>query len=153
MKKLYTLLLITLLVLTGCGQINTSSQPIIKPDFYFDTVVSITLYDSDKAFLIDECFEMCEKYENIFSKTIKTSDISNINSAKASTTTIEAETATLIATGLHYSSLSDGYFDITIGGLSELWNFSEKVIPDSKDIEYALQNTNYNYIQLDIEFH
>ena len=148
MKKLYRLLLTILLVLAGCSQNSSSTQPISKTDFYFDTVISITLYDSDKAYLIDECFELCEKYEKIFSKTIKTSDISKINSANGATITIDEETSTLISTGLHYSSLTDGYFDITIGGLSELWNFQEKRIPDSKDIEYALQNTNHSYIQV-----
>lgn len=151
MKKKYFFLIISLIlfiIITGCNQKNATSTPIIKTDFYFDTVISITLYDSDKAYLIDECFELCEKYENIFSKTIKTSDISKINSANGSTITIDKETVTLISTGLHYSSLTDGYFDITVGGLSELWDFQAKRIPDSKDIEYALQNTNYNYIQM-----
>lgn len=147
MKK-YIALLILLLLITGCNSNTSSSQPISKTDFYFDTVISITLYDTDKTHLIDECFNLCAKYDNLFSKTISDSDISKINSSKGNTTNISNDTYELISTGMHYSSLTNGSFDISIGSLSEIWNFKDKTIPSEDLIQKNLKCIDYRLIEL-----
>lgn len=39
--------------------------------------------------------------------------------------TVSSDTPLLIKDGIRYGKISDGTFDITIGTLSDLWNFSE----------------------------
>ena len=48
---------------------------------YFDTIISIKIWGGDEK-ILDRCKEMCSHYEQLFSRTIKTSDISRINAAK-----------------------------------------------------------------------
>ena len=46
--------------------------------FVLDTFVSIRLYDRGDEALIQECFDLCRYYEDLFSRTIDTSDIGRI---------------------------------------------------------------------------
>ena len=49
--------------------------------FFFDTVVSIALYDTDDESVLDACFDRMAYYESKFSRTVEGSDIWNINHA------------------------------------------------------------------------
>ena len=103
------------------------------------------------ASVLEECEKLCQKYENLFSRTIDTSDVSRINQANGQPVTVDQETADLIKTALHYGDLSDGKFDITIAPLSELWNFghNDGQIPDPAAIEEARSHVNYKNVKVD----
>ena len=75
---------------------------------------------------------MCTRYENLFSRTIETSDVSKINAAQGAPVEVDPETAELLEKGLYYGRLSEGRFDITIAPLSELWDVKNNPgnIPD-----------------------
>lgn len=135
-------------ILTSCALPEKSSEPISKTGFYFDTVIKITLYNSSDTSLLDDCFSLADKYEQLFSATIDTSDISRINQAKGQPVTVDDETIALLKKGLEYCELSKGNFDITIGKLSSLWNFSENDgnIPAESDISDALSTVGYSNI-------
>ena len=107
--------------LQGC---QAEEQKVSKTGFYFDTVINVTLYGTSDESYIDECFSLADRYEHLLSNTIEDSEISKINAAKGSYVTVSDETLTLIKAGISYGDLSNGKFDITIGGLSDLWNIS-----------------------------
>ena len=67
------------LFLCGC---TTNKDPISKTAIYFDTVISIKLYDSQDTEILDQCFAFCEDFEQTISRTIETSEISQINNSK-----------------------------------------------------------------------
>lgn len=137
--------------LTGCKEKIT---PISKTDFYFDTVITITLYGAEEKY-IDECFKLCDRYEKMFSRTIADSEISliNTNSKNGNYTKVSDDTLELINYALKYSELSNGQFDITIGALTGLWDFSEDTdnhsVPTEENIENAVKNI--GYAQVDIK--
>lgn len=143
-------------LLSGCS--NTAGETITKSGFYFNTVISITLYDSSKEQLLENCFDLAQTYENYFSNTIPDSDISRINASGGTPVTVHEETADLLKTGLSYCELSGGKFDLTIGQLSDLWDFSTKalleeatpsMIPSEEDIKAALATVDYHCIEID----
>lgn len=142
-------LLYTALLFTGCNA--ASQEPISKTGFYFDTVITVTLYDAGADELLDDCFALADKYEKMFSATIDSSDISKINQAGGKPVTVSGETLELIQKGLKYGELSEGRFDITIGKLSLLWNFSENegFVPDSADIAEAVSTIDYRNVTID----
>lgn len=141
------LLYFTIIPLNGCSR----NEPISKAGFYFDTVIMITLYDESQEYLLDECFAMADRYEQLFSATLAGSDISHINESGGEPVTVSDETIELLKKGIAYGELSEGRFDITIGALSSLWNFSENsgVVPEQADIDAALQTVDYHGIQID----
>lgn len=136
------LLFLLLFSLSGCA---SSAEPLQMNGMYFDTIVTIRIWDTSDRSVLEECEKLCQKYENLFSRTIDTSDVSRINQANGQPVTVDQETADLIKTALHYGDLSDGKFDITIAPLSELWNFghNDGQIPDPAAIEEARSHVNY----------
>ncbi len=129
-KRCLSLLLLPCLIfplLSSCGvQKNT---PVSKTGFYFDTVITVTLYGGEtkeNEALLSGCMELAEKYDNLFSDTKKDSDISKINAAGGMPVSVDSETAALIRKGLDYGAISGGKFSITCGALTDLWDISAK---------------------------
>ncbi len=133
-------------LLSGCGK----TAPLQQSGFYFDTIITITLYDQSKTDELKHCFELAELYENYFSAKISTSDISKINAAAGKPVLVHDETAELLKKGLHYCRLSGGKFDITIGKLTSLWDFHSESpqIPDAAAIADAVSTIDYRNVIL-----
>lgn len=156
MKKIRNYLIIIILSfcfttnLTACN--SKAVSPISLSSFYFDTAVTITIYNpsskEDATEIINECFNLCKNYENLFSRTVKDSDISKINAADGLQTTVHPEVAEIIRDSLKYSQLSHGAFDITIAPLSSLWDIKNNngTIPPEESISAALEHINYKNI-------
>ncbi len=132
----------------GCRR---SKEPVSKSDFYFNTVITITLYGEENASYIDDCFKLASHYENLFSNTIADSDISKINNANGTPVTVDDDTIELLQKGIYYGDLSQGQFDITIGKLSSLWDFPNNsgTVPSESDIEATLSTIDYHAIVID----
>lgn len=132
---------------TGC---HRQKETVNKTGFYFDTVITITLYDKSYEPLLDECFQLADYYEKLFSATVSGSDIDRINQSNGTPVTVDDETIALLNTGLKYCTLSEGKFDITIGSLSSLWNFSNNngTVPDADKIADAVSCTDYHSISI-----
>lgn len=116
------LLLTVMLCLSSCGQ---KKEPVVKTGFYFDTVITITLYGDSEALspLFEEVFAMCERYDAMLDRTAADGDIARINKAAGSPVDVDPETLSLIQTACSYSALTDGLIDPTITPLLTLWGF------------------------------
>lgn len=146
---LFFFISITICSLTSCRTDKTETSSVSKTSFLLNTAVTITLYGTEDETLINECFSLCRQYEETLSRTIETSEISMINARK--TDTVSNETLSLINTGLYYSRLSEGAFDITIGSVSSLWDFTAESpsLPDNNLLEEALSHVGYEKIFID----
>ena len=58
-------IIIIILSFSGCKK----EQTIQQTGYHFDTVVTITLYDTANTDILDGCFDLCEKYDYMFYKT------------------------------------------------------------------------------------
>ena len=81
---------------------------------------------------------LCERYEQLFSRTISSSDVSRINAAGGNAVCVAPETAQLIAAALQYCKKSNGIFDITAGCITPLWDFKQGICPDEETLQQAL---------------
>ncbi len=145
--KCFVYILLCAALLLGCSR---NIDPISKSGLYFDTVITITLYDTNQEKYLDECFLLAEKYENLFSKTIETSDIYKINHSHGEPTIVDAETIFLIEKAIYYATLTDGKVDPTILPLSDLWDFgSRQTLPSDEAIQYATTLVNYENVLID----
>lgn len=143
-----------MILLTGCTH---TAEPVSQVGFYLDTVVQITLYntdgDSESCIKnIQECFTMIDDYEHLFSVTIEGSDIWNINHSGGRGVVVSDDTASLLQTALYYSDLSGGRVDLTVLPLGRLWNFGSGTsphVPDDTAIQEALSHIDYHAVKLD----
>lgn len=128
---------------------NIPQESISATSFKLNTVITIKIYDSSDEKILDEALSLCDKYENLFSRTKKSSEIYALNHKKLPRKNdafiVSSETAELISKGLSYGTLSDGAFDIAIEPVSSLWDFTseEKRIPSQNKLDAALPFVNY----------
>ena len=156
-----TLALALCAALFGCAPPPEKAE---RVGFALDTAVSITIYGQSGAqaqSALDACFAMINSLESMWSRTRPDSEIYRLNetgsalilrlgtpvSQKAGRdfalsgedyAPMQIVTAELIREALRISEASGGAFDITVGGVSSLWDFKEKRIPDGKEIVKAL---------------
>lgn len=141
MKKIVSLnLSLILFLLCGC----TSKQN-KDTRFLLDTVVTLTADCSGN--ILDGAFDLCEKYENLLSRTVKGSDVYALN-ASDSFVDVSDDTVKIIEKAIYYGDLSNGKFDITVYPVSSLWNFNDDVIPNRDEIAEALKNVDYHSIEI-----
>lgn len=132
-----------------------STEPISKTAFKLNTVVTLKIYDSKDETLLDDALAICDKYENIFSRTKESSELYNLNHKTLPQNdgafTVSSDFADLVSKGLYYSRLSGGGFDITIEPISSMWDFvsDEKIVPDDAALKNALPLVNYENVTLE----
>ena len=123
-------------VLSGCSAQTKSGEnaaadsrePISATEIKLNTVVTVTIYDSQDRDLLTKCMNLCDKYEKVFSRTAADSELYKLNHRKLTpvertedTYQVSDDLAELISEGLDYSELSKGAFDIAIEPLTSLW--------------------------------
>ena len=163
LKKLNIIMLAAvLMILAGCGAGGSSPEPVVGDGYYLDTICTISIYrmaddqrkikpaaemSEEAQAAIDEAFDLCKDLESKLSRTRSDSDISNINNAKGEWVHVSEETRELIQKGLEYSHMSHGGFDITVGGITELWDFhaadGEAKVPDPEALAEAVKHIGF----------
>lgn len=155
-------------LLCGCGASQASPEPVSDDGYYLDTICSVSVYRMtgedgearDAADMEDEAldaisgsFEVCKDLESKLSRTRKDSDISRVNGAKGEWTEVSAETLDIIQKGIGFSELSGGDFDITVGGVTKLWDFhaaeGEEKLPDEEAVAEAVKHVGYKGVEID----
>lgn len=150
MKKRYIewsmLFVMVAMLLCGCGIEHDYSEQGI----FFDTLVSINIYGTKDKTVMEDCLILCEEYEQKFSRTIDTSEISKLNSAQGEWVEVSEETIILIKEAIEYSELTEGAFDITIAPLTELWHVNDNggLLPSEKEIQKAKSYVDYKQIEI-----
>lgn len=141
------LLLMLSASISGCA----AAEPLSRQMFMLDTTISISLYDTDDETILDGAFELCSEYEQLFSRTIPTSDVYRINTADGAPVEVSDATAELLALALDYAQLSGGAFDPTIEPLSALWDITSDTphVPEADDIARARALVDWTKVHLD----
>lgn len=158
-KSLLILLCCFALCLCGCraaapATVSAAETPKqSRVIFYFDTVVTVTVY-SDDTELLNGLEEECRRYEELLSKTVEGSDVWNINHAGGKRVPVSEETRGLILRALEYSRLSDGRFDISVEPCVALWDFTEEgrgKLPDAGELAAAAEKVDWTKIDINEE--
>lgn len=148
--------------IAGCAEAKSSSQEtkdyIRSTSFKLNTVVTITIYDSQDESLLTQCMELCDKYEKIFSRTVSDSELYQLNHRELTpledqpdTYLVSEELADLLSIGLSYTQKSGEAFDIAIAPLTELWDFTSETpsVPRDSDIQTALTKCGIQGVSVD----
>lgn len=149
-RRIIAILAAFMLLLSGCSM-SKKQENQTYTDTLFDTVIKVQILDSVDSEVLEGCKELCQKYDTMFSNRIEDSEISRINNAKCNPVEVSDETLTLIKTGIYYSELSDGAFDITISPVSMLWDFKSESpsVPSQETIEEAVSHVDYHNIVIE----
>ena len=161
-------MLLLLALLGGCSGASAAPDPVVKDGYYLDTICTISVYwmtddqgevkaatdmSEEAEAAIDEAFELCKDLESKISRTRESSDIGRLNAAGGEWVDVSDCTRELIQKGMEYSYTSDGAFDITVGGLTEQWDFhaaeGKAKLPDEKTLAEAAKHVNYRNLAIE----
>ena len=150
-KYILILMLLTSLIITQTA-CSSEAEPVSRDNYFLDTTCNISVY-ADEGLAneaIDNAYELCAKLEKTLSKTIEVSDVSKINSSNGGWTEVSDYTIELLEKGIEYSELSDGAFDITVGGITGKWDFhaEEPKLPDEAKLREAASHIGYENIEI-----
>lgn len=145
--KYIGIFLLLIVFCTGCGR--NRQEYLSATDFKLNTVVNVALYEPQREELLEECMELCDKYERIFSRTLPESELYRLNESK--NMDVSDELLELIQMGIDYGEKTDGLFDITIAPVAALWDFTGENphVPEQAELDTALSSVDYRNILVD----
>ena len=149
---LLAMILVMAVVICGCGggPKISASAPVEKQDFLLNTVCNIKIqgYEGSREeaeALLGEAYTLARELENKLSRTISGSDVYKINQANGEPVDdVDPRVMEVLAKGEYYEELSKGRFDIHLGRLTALWDFSsgKNVVPEEDQIQAVLHDPN-----------
>ncbi len=146
-KKIKTALLILLAIflIVFCTVADSvlSSQTVKKTDYAMNAVISIEITDKNAEDAANLIANEIKERENIISWRVESSEIAKINEQKEAK--VSERTAKLISDIKAVCEKSGGAVDLTIGGLTRLWNIGSEdfSLPSNDDIQNALDTVNF----------
>lgn len=158
MKKILSVILcltITVVAFSGCDLNNNAAieNKASRSLTALDTIVDLTVYGDNGEEILDYLEKRLNNYENKFSVTIDSSEVSAINSSNGEFVNVSAETYRLVSEAAQISALTDGAFDITVYPIVKEWGFTtgEYNVPESKRIRSLLASVGSEKIQFNSE--
>lgn len=138
-------LMIGLVGVSGCTTAETKTT---VTGYKLNTIVQLDAYVKTSTDVLNNALNLCDTYEKMFSRTREDSLLYQVNHHQI--TEIPDELAELIQYGITYSEQSKGAFDLTIGSVSQLWDFTadNPKVPDAAAIQEALQYVDYRNVTL-----
>lgn len=155
MKKIkWMALALAMILMTGCSR--QQSVRVDKDVFVLDTIVRFSVWTNETIDefraneLLKEAERLCFYYEKMLSKSIDSSDIYRLNHADGAKVAVSDKTAFLIEESIRYSELTDGYFDITVLPIKDLWDFKaeDPIVPTQEQIDEAVRKVGFKNIML-----
>jgi FAD:protein FMN transferase len=118
------------------------------------TIFTIYVYAADSEHADADCnaaFDEIDRIEDALSNYRDTSELSRVNREAAATeVTVDPEVFALLRTALHYSELSDGAFDVTVGPLMRAWGFfrGQGKFPTKGELARAREDVSWRNVRL-----
>ncbi len=148
----YLALFLCLCLLTACAP-KTPAQPsaLERSSFLLDTVIQITLYDWEDEETLTRAMAEIARLETLFRVQDAESEVAKLSQASGKTwVNISPETEALLHHAKTMGERSQGYFDVTSGKLSALWNIAKGgYFPTDAERETAMDSIDYTALQIE----
>lgn len=125
-----------------------------QESFQIGTHITIKVYDDKEVpnEVFDQIFGLIDTYENRVSKTISTSEVSNINEkAGIEPVAVSNSVIELVEIGQKYAALTGGLFDVTIGPLVDLWGIGTDHAAVPSDDARLVEMSKIDYQKIEIK--
>lgn len=135
----------------GCGKKDSSSNKLTRTEYLMGTVVTITLYDDGDEKILDKAFDKVKEIEGLVSINTSGTELDKVNdNSGIYPVKVSSDTYNIVKSGLEYTELTEGVFDITIGPLVKLWSIGlpEAKVPTQNEINEKIKLINYHDLEL-----
>jgi len=153
MKKRDLINIIILIAVIVFGAISFANRTYTFSDtkFLMDTIVNIKIEtkNKDAEFVIDAAFEIINEYEKVLSFYDQESQLWKFNNSLTNSMPLDEDLLQIFFLSEQLYQDSDSLYDISIGALSELWDFNKFYIPSEDSIKTALENVGFEKLTLE----
>lgn len=121
-----------------------------RSEFVMDTLVNIkieTKHD-DVDHLFNEAFTTIKDYEKRWSYYKENSQVWNFNNSLTDTIIIDDDLRKILTISDELFNKTDKKFDITIGALSDIWDFENEKVPTAAEISFAKDLTGFEHLDV-----
>ena len=130
--------------LAGCGR---SASARTEQAFLLDTIVTVTYYRARDREAVLDALALCRLSELVFSRTDPESELFWLNGAGSGM--VSPELREVLALALEYCEMSGGRYDVTMGGVSALYDFSgEAHVPDGAALAEAVSHVGWEKVSI-----
>jgi thiamine biosynthesis lipoprotein len=155
-KSIFFLIITMGLTLSACskGGSDNEVEAMSRTELFMGTSVKITLYNHENEESINKAFERIKEIEDTVSINKEGTEIGELNkNAGVRPVKLSKDSIEIIEKGLHYSNLSKGSYDISIGPLVKLWSIGlpEAKVPTENEIKEVLENIDYSKVKINDE--
>jgi thiamine biosynthesis lipoprotein len=151
-KNLFRLLALILVIVLAAITHFSRPKSYKQMEIALDTVIEIQATAPQKIPLenvVNQAFQLVSQYEKKFSYYDEESQLYQMNHATDSSFPIDEDFYSFLVLARQVYAQTDSLYDISIGVLSELWDFENQTIPDSAQINNALANIGFQKLQFD----
>ena len=136
----------------------SSDKPSLKTlqiDDVFDTYSELTIEagkNSDK--ILGQCNEYLHSRNNLWTAKNPASDIGKLNAnAGQSEVALDPDTIRILSQAQDYSQDTNGFFDVTVGAVVNLWDIGgeKQHVPSNEEITEAIHKVGSNLLQVDAQ--
>ena len=156
LKQLGLIFCIFLIIIAQTGCKNDSSKElkeVNKEIVALDTMCSIKVFTEDEdegKKIVDAAIDKLQELDEEFSKTNKKSEVYKLNHAGGKRIEVSDKFAKVIKKSIELSKVTGGRFDVTVGALTSLWDFTsgKNKVPSKAEIDKAKSTVGYKNIEL-----
>jgi len=156
MKKKDLLKILVLVVVVGFSALTylNKQNTINETKFLMDTIVDISVTTKNKnctekklETIVDSTFSLISNYENKFSFFNENGKLWEMNNSEKDSFSIDLDFYEILELSSKIYSETDSLYDVTIGCLTELWDFDKVHIPSLDSIKIAQNNIGFHKIK------
>ena len=149
--SVFLVIAVAALLLTAASQ-NATYTVYIPGALGTDSEISVTTSKNGNV-ILQKCRDYVYTMDNLFSEDKPKSDISKINLAAGTgrPVEVEADTARILARAKEYAVETNGFFDVTVGNLVDLWDQAkeEAVLPSPDAVSEAIHTVDFKSLRVD----
>lgn len=152
MKKKDIINVILLIILLTAGYLLHKSRTytVNGSQFLLDTIIEITFTsrNPDSNELLDRCFALVDSLDREYSYYREGSVLQGINLSESDTVAISSDMHDMLQIGRDLYLQSDSLYDLSVGTLTDIWDFESARVPLAEEIAQALTFVGYDKIQI-----
>lgn len=149
-RNIINIILFILVFAFAAYQYSSRTYSSQRSAFVMDTIVDIKIETKHKDTndILDNAFKLIEDYENRLSFYKTESQIWKFNNSVIDSLYIDEDIAAILFLSKELYQKTNAHYDITIGALSEIWDFENEIIPANEEIKKAIQVTDFNELKI-----
>ena len=150
-KDVINIILFVLVFAFAAYRYSVQTYTSQRSAFVMDTIVDIKIETKYKNAneLLDNTFILMEDYENKFSFYKEESLIWKFNNSIIDSLFLDEDLKKIISISKELYDKTETHYDITIGALSEIWDFENEIIPTNEEIAKAIKVTDFKKLKIE----